>query len=124
MPVANSMYKARQCFEAWGNAQLEPVRIPTGKICLLTAMSGGKAETANSNPCRRIVRSKRYSPSGCNNRRPYLGQPLYGKNPVGYRLGHRYDAGMPPNVSCLEPEKSGYNGRNWYSSRMATFIGS
>lgn len=50
MPVANSMNKARQRFEAWGNAQLEPVRIPTGKICLLTVMSGGEAETANSKP--------------------------------------------------------------------------
>ena len=50
MPVANSMNKARQCFEARGNAQLEPVRIPIGKICLRTAMFAREVETANSKP--------------------------------------------------------------------------
>ena len=50
MPVVNSMNKARQCFEAWGNAQLEPAGIPAGRICLLTVMSAGEAETANSKP--------------------------------------------------------------------------
>jgi len=50
MPVANSMNKARQCFEARGNAQLEPVRIPTGNICLRAVMPAREAETANSKP--------------------------------------------------------------------------
>ena len=50
MLAANSMNKACQRFEAWGNAQLEPVRIPTGKICFQTVMFGGEAETANSKP--------------------------------------------------------------------------
>ena len=48
MPVSNSMNKARQCFEARGNAQLEPVRIPTGNICLRAVMPAREAETANS----------------------------------------------------------------------------
>ena len=46
--MTNSMNKACQRFEAWGNAQLEPVRIPTGKICFQTVMFGGEAETANN----------------------------------------------------------------------------
>ena len=48
--MTNSMNKARQRFEAWGKAQPEPAGIPAGEICLLTVMSGGKAETANSKP--------------------------------------------------------------------------
>ena len=50
MPVANSMNKARQCFEARGNAQLKPAGIPVGKICLRTAMFAREVETANSKP--------------------------------------------------------------------------
>ena len=50
MRMTNSMNKACQRFEAWGNVQLKPAGIPAGKICLLTVMSGGKAETANSKP--------------------------------------------------------------------------
>ncbi|MBR3949534.1 MAG: hypothetical protein IKJ84_02550 [Oscillospiraceae bacterium] len=46
--MTNSMNKACQRFEAWGNAQFEPAGIPAGKTCFLTVMSGGKAETANS----------------------------------------------------------------------------
>ena len=50
MRMTNSMNKARQRFEAWGIFQLEPVRIPIGKICLRTAMFAREAETANSKP--------------------------------------------------------------------------
>ena len=117
--MTNSMNKACQRFEAWGNAQLEPAGIPVGKICQRTVMSVGRRKPPTANSCRKTACIKRYNPSGRNNRRPFIGQPVYGKNPVGYRFGRRYDTGMPPNASCLEPEKSGYNGRSWYSSRMA-----
>ena len=46
---------------------------------------------------------------------------MNGENPLkGYWLGRQYLRGTPPNAPCLEPEKSGYNGRSWYSSRMAS----
>ena len=94
-------------------------RIPPEGACCREAMTGGKTETVNANARRRKVRVKRCAPSGCSNRRLFPGQPGKGKNPEGYPPGSGYDTGMPNNASCLEPEKSGYNGRRRLSSRMA-----
>ena len=103
---------ARECQPSAG-------RIPPEGVCCRKVMTGGETETVNANACRREVRVKRCAPSGRSNRRPFSGQPVMGKNPGGYLPGSRYDKGMPTNASCLEPEKSGYNGRRRLSSRMA-----
>ena len=121
MRMTNSMNKARQRFEAWGKAQPEPAGIPAGEICLLTVMSGGKAETANSKP----VSQQLHASKGTT----LPGATIDGLPTVSRRqertllrdngLAAVMPEGMPPNAPCLEPEKSGYNGRSWYSSRMA-----
>lgn len=70
------------------------------------AMVRNETETVKKNAWRRTACFKKYSPSRCSNRRPQCGN-----NHKGCRLGNRHDRGNP--TSCLEPEKSGYNGSGW-----------
>ena len=68
-------------------------------------MTMQEVETANKRMRRRSVRTIRFGPSGCNNRRSQCEN-----NPKGYRFGDRYDRGIANNTLCLETKKFVYNG--------------
>jgi len=69
MLMINSMNKAYQCFEVYGNSSW----ILQGYLQMFifdkAEMLYQEAETTNENIYRRVVRSKRHRTFGCDNRR-------------------------------------------------------
>ena len=68
-------------------------------------MTMQEVETANKRMRRRSVRTIRFGPSECNNRRSQCEN-----NPKGCRFGDRHDRGTATNALCLETEKFVYSG--------------
>lgn len=107
--MANSMNKARQCFEAHG----------------ISAQIG-------KDTCREdLLRERENSQEGGNRQHESCVAELFASKckdlpgaaidahgvritPMGFRCGSRNDSGEAANAFCLEPKKFGYNGRIRY----------
>ncbi len=109
MPAINSMNKANRCFEVCGSSRTYEQGYLFMVVCHSKAMNYEETETVNENAYRRGVRIKKHKSSGCNNRRSRCEN-----KPKGYQFGGWYDRGNAKTMhSCLEREKSCYNGSVW-----------